>query len=166
MKAERKEIIERHLKEGKITAIVSEGRVFYKSGKECKAKDSGGYYAVCIREGKVKYTYRVHEVIAVILGLDVIGNDINHIDGVKTNDTPNNLEAITRGGNIYHAMRTGLNNEMGSGHITRCVITQEMADEIRELIEQGVSYNAISEKYGIAKCTISNIKHNRRWNRN
>ena len=164
MKAERKEIIERHLKEGRITVILSEGKVFYKSGKECKSKDPSGYYIVGIREGKNNYTYRVHEVIAVVMGLDVLGKDINHIDGVKTNNKPNNLEAITKKDNLLHAASTGLNKEIGSGHITRCVITQEIADEIRMLIAQGVSYTTISEKYGIAKCTISNIKHHRRWN--
>ena len=163
MKKERKDIIERHLREGKIIVSLEEGKVFYKSGKECTSVDTSGYYVVGIREGKKTYNYRVHEVIAVVLGLDVIGNDINHIDGNKLNNNPHNIEAISRKENLIHATRTGLNNEIGSGHITNNKITKEIADEIRELIAQGVKYSVISEKYGIAQSTISNIKHHRRW---
>ena len=62
MKKERKDIIERHLREGKIIVSLEEGKVFYKSGKECTSVDTSGYYVVGIREGKKTYNYRVHEV--------------------------------------------------------------------------------------------------------
>ena len=163
MKRERMESIQRIINDGRITVKLDEGRVFYKSGRECCTVDSCGYYHVGVREGKKTGNYRVHEIIAIVMGLDVLGNDINHIDGNKLNNKPENLEAISRKDNLLHAMRTGLSPQIGSGHITNNKITKEVAEEIKQLINQGVKYSVISEKYGIAQSTISNIKHGRRW---
>ena len=157
------ESIQRIINDGRITVKLDEGRVFYKSGRECCRVDSCGYYVVGVREGKKTGNYRVHEIIAIVMGLDVLGNDINHIDGNKLNNKPENLEAISRKDNLLHAMRTGLNPQIGSGHVTNNKITKEAAEEIKQLINQGVKYSVITEKYGIAQSTISNIKHGRRW---
>ncbi len=51
----------------------------------------------------------VHQLVALYtLGERPKGLVTNHIDGVKTNNTPSNLEYCTIAENIQHAVRTGL----------------------------------------------------------
>lgn len=66
---------------------------------------TGGYHQVGLcREGVVK-TYSVHRLVALafISNIDK-KSDVNHIDGVKTNNSLSNLEWCTRSENIRHSV--------------------------------------------------------------
>lgn len=73
--------------------------------------DDKGYNKVDIYCGGIetRKTFKVHRLVAEAF-IDNPENkyDINHIDGVKTNNNVNNLEWATRSENMQHAYRTGL----------------------------------------------------------
>lgn len=74
---------------------------------ECKAKN--GYLLVNVRlGGKAGLVYAHRLVWTAIQGQIPEGLDINHRDGDKTNNHPDNLEPATRSENHRHAFRTGL----------------------------------------------------------
>ena len=163
MNINRKQIIENHLSIGLIKADLSTGKVYYKSGKEATAKDKAGYYNMSVRYKGKRYCYRVHEVIAVAYGLDVVNKVVNHIDGVKTNNLPSNLEAVTIRENVLHAVRLGLNKETGSGHITNNKLTIDEVKKIKHMIAANIPLKDIAKEFNIAACTVSNIKTGKRW---
>jgi hypothetical protein len=74
----------------------------------------GGYPAVSIGRGQWMH---VHRLLALTFvenpypDLDLKMLEVNHIDGVKTNNALDNLEWVTWSGNILHAYQNGLRTD-------------------------------------------------------
>ena len=75
-------------------------------------KNSEGYYQVRMRDANNK---RKHKYVHVLLAEAFIPKptdkgkvEVNHIDGDKGNNTLENLEWVTHGENVSHAIETGL----------------------------------------------------------
>lgn len=64
-----------------------------------------GYHLVVLyREGVVN-TYRVHRLVALaFISNPENKSDVNHIDGVKSNNSVSNLEWNTREENVRHSI--------------------------------------------------------------
>lgn len=84
---------------------------------------------------------------------------VNHIDGIKRNNTPANLELITHSENMLHCWRV-------LGHIPmkpRKKIDQTTAEQMRNEYAAGASNKELREKYKLAKATVSYIVNGRTW---
>lgn len=89
---------------------------------------------------------------------------VNHIDGVKTNNKLENLEWCTSKENMAHAWKNGLYPHQKGETNPFHKLTDKDVDEIIDLLlagEKGVS--EIAQMYGVHKCTVSSIKHHRNW---
>lgn len=63
-------------------------------------------YKVCKADNR---TLLLHRALALVFLTTVEGKeDINHIDGNKLNNSISNLEWVSRGENVIHALRNGL----------------------------------------------------------
>lgn len=71
--------------------------------------DGNGYLSVVLhRDGKA-YQVKVHRLVISTFSEPCIeGEEINHLDGDKQNNSIENLECVTPEENILHAHRTGL----------------------------------------------------------
>lgn len=114
----------------------------------------GGYRFVGLRtaDGELKYEM-VHRLVAKTF----IPNpselpDINHRDGVKANNGVDNLEWISKSGNIQHAIASGL---IATGVAIRCGLTDE---QLREIKVANGRYRDIGAAFGVCAQTICNIK--------
>lgn len=68
-----------------------------------------GYMGVSVSENNVSRRILLHRlVIETFLGECPDGYEVNHIDGKKGNNSIDNLEFVTRSGNIDHAKSLGL----------------------------------------------------------
>lgn len=113
--------------------------------------NSRGYLYITL-EGKA---VDVHQVIGVMLfGEDVISKDLNHINGVKTDNRATNLEVVTHKRNIQHAFEIGLTNT---------ALSIDDVKEIKKLIATGETDQSISELFNVTLSTIWNIRNERTW---
>lgn len=71
--------------------------------------NKSGYLYVCISDKNKKKLFRVHKLVALAFLGDIPDNlEINHINGVKTDNRKENLEYVNRSYNLIHAYKNGL----------------------------------------------------------
>lgn len=74
--------------------------------------DSHGYLSVTLYKGDGlagRKSFGVHQLVAAaFIGEKPAGLDVNHLDGLRANNSSTNLEYVTRSENIKHAVRLGL----------------------------------------------------------
>ena len=132
--------------------------------KQSKDKDGYCYLTICIDNG-TNLTKRVHRLVAkaFIENPDPDNfNQINHIDGNKSNNCVDNLEWIDSKGNILHAFTTGLNNNIGENH-GMSKYSEKKVRKVCKLLEKGWKIKDISKKLGVSEEVISGIKNGHSW---
>ncbi len=79
-------------------------------GRICNPSQAkNGYLVVESRNGGVRKTFYVHRLVAeVFCRMSDDNTEVNHLDGVKTNNHPANLEWCTHAENMHHAFSFGL----------------------------------------------------------
>lgn len=84
----------------------------YSNGSEKVLKqqlNKGGYLYVCLCKNGTKKFVRVHKLVAeTFIKNDSKNKEINHINGIKTDNRVENLEYVSRSENLLHAYRCGL----------------------------------------------------------
>lgn len=167
-------------------AVTSHGRVWsYPKGKGSSHKGDWlspylvrGYPTV---EIGVRRENRITAVVHRLVGYAFIENEsnkpcINHIDGVKTNNTVSNLEWCTYAENNLHAYKMGLKSQKGVprnfsiNHIeylktkqieknkSRRKLTVDQASEVCEIYATGMfTYTDIGIGYEVSRKVISGI---------
>eukprot|EP01037_Dinobryon_pediforme_P018037 gene18037-18274_t len=121
---------------------------------ECHLKN--GYLGVVSRFDGEQYLVLAHRLVWTVLSGPIPPKlDINHMDGVKVNNHPSNLEIVTRGENARHAYRTGLKAP------AIAPIVMDMAPAAKALRAQGKSFREIGEALGIAQTTAFRAANDR-----
>lgn len=128
-------------------------------------KDKAGYLRVSFRvKGYQQSTHIVHRLVAKAF-LETIKdhNEVNHIDGNKTNNCVTNLEWSNRVKNIQHSFDIGLQIPLKGEDIGNSKLKQEEVLEIRRLLTQGITQTVLAKIYKVHQGTISNIKLKHIW---
>lgn len=149
------------------TIVNALGRTCFFKSKMIKGRDNeDGYrYVGLALNGKTKTLY-VHRLVA----LAFIPNpenkpEVNHCDGVKSNNHVDNLEWSTTHENIVHARVTGLNKGngvKGSQH-GNARLTEKDVIEIKRLLSNKEKQKVIAQMFGVKECTISQINTGKKW---
>lgn len=84
------------------------------------------------------------------------GMVVNHINGVKSDNRPENLEVVTSSENGAHAHRTGLNSCAGERN-PNVRLTDKQVVEIRERSAAGEALVPLAAAFGVGKGCISGI---------
>lgn len=130
-------------------------RKFNKLTKMKSAIDKNGYKRVRL----LGQTKKVHRLIAKAFIPNVENKPtVNHINGIKTDNTVENLEWATYKENIQHAFDTGLK----TGYKGRKDHgNNKYGEEWTELQKKGISLREIGRKYGVTHHTVKRtiIKH-------
>jgi len=91
------------------------------NGQEVKEKilssccDTVGYPCTSLWKNGRGKKFRNHRLVAsAFIGEIGYKMEVNHIDGLKTNNNISNLEIVSRSENIIHAYRTGLRGSSAS----------------------------------------------------
>jgi len=125
--------------------------------------DKDGYYYVVLTVPGERYTARIHRLVAEsFLGLRPDGLQVNHKDGVKTNNCLENLEYVTQSENQLHAFRLGLQCKPFGENNAAAKLTEDDVHEIRRLRGRKTGV-AIAALFNVSPATISLILTGQRW---
>lgn len=124
----------------------------------------GAYPSVALScDGEVTNWY-LHRLVAhVFIGACPEGYEVNHIDGNKRNPRLDNLEYVTRSGNIRHAFHTGLLSRKGERN-SKAVLTDDDVLAIRsEYTGKYGQCASFARRHGVSHAAIQDIVHGRSW---
>lgn len=93
------------------------------------------------------------------------GMTINHLNGIKDDNRPENLELATYSENLKHAFRTGLKTQWGQSN-PAAKLSNKDTEEIRALYAAGgITQAQLGNRFGVTFQTISDIVRGKRHQR-
>jgi hypothetical protein len=132
------------------------GRLCSYPAKKIKPIQHGtGYLVVNLSRDGGPSTIRLHRLIAETLIPNPDNKPfVNHKDGVKTNNTPSNLEWATEQENTDHAIATGLFKPSGFDNAF-AKFTKEDAISMQHLLKYGMQRQEIAKLFQCSRNTVT-----------
>lgn len=128
--------------------------------------DKYGYLYVGLRnKNKIYKKFKVHRLVMLTFCSELYfeGAQINHINGIKTDNTVCNLEWCTNIKNIEHACMTGLHNNKGINNKSS-KLDDDQVRTIRSLYnDEHNTIHQLSKIFNVSKPSIYRIVTNRSW---
>lgn len=87
--------------------------------------------------------------------------EINHLNSVRSDNRPENLELIEGTDNIQHMVDSG--NSLKGENCPSAVLTDDQVRQIRSLLSLGWSQADIGKLFGVCRTRISDIKRGRTY---
>lgn len=136
-------------------------------GKRIAITHPKGYPAINAKKDGRRYTVYLHRAIATLFVPNPDGKPcVNHIDGDKENNDPENLEWCTHQENMAHAFRTGLARAPLVGPGDKCPaskLTSSDVSIIKAKLAKGATHRELADRYGVRTGTIGHIANGRTW---
>lgn len=121
-----------------------------------------GYLVVSLSVRNKPETRLVHRLVAdAFHGGCVPGLQVNHIDGDRKNNRPENLEYVTQSENNLHAVK-----RIGAYRGNRrkdSTVTAEIVKAIYEKHKEGMGYTRLSRLFNITWATARNVASGKTW---
>lgn len=144
---------------GHTYSVDENGSIFNNNtGKELKGRPQkkGGY----LRVNLAGNDYKIHRLVAKAFIPNPDNKDqVNHINGITTDNRVENLEWSTASENIKHAYKIGLMSNVGESN-RNSKITENQAKEIKFSSE---SNDILGERYNLSSEYIKRIKGGQTW---
>jgi hypothetical protein len=122
--------------------------------------NSAGYNLVVIN-GKNKFNHRL--VAETFIPNPERKPQINHKNGIKTDNRVSNLEWCTPKENITHAIKNGLSADLKGHKNGNSKLKESDVIGIRKMSSNNIPQKKIAEKYNISVPTVSEIANRKTW---
>ena len=123
--------------------------------------NTNGYLMVSLYKDNKEKHFTIHRLVAKTFHAVEFGNVVNHIDGNKFNNRPENLEIVTSTENNRHAFATGLNSGKNETHY-RTNLTNEQVREMKRLGKYG-TYKQIAKDFNTTESIVNHIFRGDSW---
>jgi len=123
---------------------------------------SKGYLTVVLQKNGIRNMVLVHRLVAEYFVSNPLNKpQVNHINGVKTDNNIENLEWVFHRENLDHAIK---NNLTLKGEENRNSKLKDVdVVKIHSLLQKGITTKELSESYNVSYSTIDGIRTNRYW---
>lgn len=126
-----------------------------------KCIDKYGYDRVCLSVKQKRKYCQVHRLVMLAFAGEIVGKkEVNHKNGIKTDNRLENLEWVTTSENQKHAFRTGLSKPVNEKKVAKiCKITGQVLSVYKSTTEA-------ARKTGTLQSKISLVCNNKRKSTN
>ena len=123
-----------------------------------------GYCQVSLSVGAHRVQVGVHRLVAgAFIGGSQPGIEVNHLNGIKTDNRVENLQYCTRKENDHHSRYVLGHTGMGEKN-NAVKLTEHQVIEIRTLYATGsYSQPQLARRFGVDQAQIWRILHRRSW---
>lgn len=137
---------------------------FYQ-GRELRQKTTRfGYNEVTFSINGVSKSVKTHRIVAEAF---IQNNDnkqqVNHINGIKTDNSLNNLEWVTPMENINHGIKTGLINNNGELNPASKMKIKDVLNIRKKYLSGKYSQRLLAKEYNVSQKSIFNIVNSKKW---
>ena len=126
-----------------------------------------GYLVVSLYYNKKRKLRGIHQMIAeAFLGKRPKGKEVNHRNGIKTDNRVENLEYVTHAENCIHALAMGLNRNPPTGKGEKnpnAKLIEREVKEIRRKRVQGFTLKQLAKEYDVCPSTIDAVGRSVNW---
>lgn len=144
--------------------IVNNQRLVVKR-KRAETKNASGYLAVVIHKNKKTFSTSAHRLVWQYFYGDIPkGLEINHKNGRKTDNRPENLEVVTAKQNVQHSLKLGLQKVLKGEEIGTSKLTEKQVREMRKLYSTGnYKMKELAKRFSISYYTIWDVVRRKSW---
>lgn len=157
------ELAQNFVASGAWTVDPERGEVCGLKGQPFRRTNSWGYIQIKFRrpeDYRTESTVLAHRVIwEAVHGPVPPELQINHRNGVKTDNRLENLEAVTSSANVQHAYSTGLSQP----NRATARLTADQALEIHRRCQAGERDTPLAVEFGVSRSVVSNIRNGWSW---
>lgn len=130
------------------------------------SKNSYGYFQIWMSKDRKQKSFSVHSLVsAAFLGPRPKGLEVNHKNGVKSDNRLANLEYVTSSENRLHALRIGIQIPAHGEKHCRAKLSLSDVIEIKKKVQEGWTQTELAALYKVNQSAISRVASGKRWNR-
>lgn len=127
--------------------------------------DNSGYYRCSLMINNKLVTFKVHRLVAKAFcqGFSESRNEVNHINGIKSDNNYKNLEWVNRSENCKHSFDIGIQKPkrgMLNGHSK---LKDSDIPKIRQMFKEGMSSREIARIFKMEKSIFLDIRNGKSW---